>query len=305
MTDPLLSVIVPTRHRNDVLAECLDCLSPDFQTIDSSMYEVIVTDDGRASTAKDMIDQKYSWANWTCGPAKGPAANRNNGASAAKGKWLVFIDDDCLPSEHLLAAYFDAATEYQNDELIVLEGPTIRSSDPPSLLWEAPHNPKGGAWISANFAIRKEEFLQLDGFDTRYRHAAFEDTEFFARFRMNVGHAKFVSAASVEHPLRRVPTPKQLARRWEGKVIYAIDQGASGFTILWRLPWHVLRVIQSRFKGVRWNRETLTAASLFVREWLIVLWKTPQWVFRWSRAPRSPFWRDHVSKAGPQPRYGF
>ncbi|MFM6224388.1 MAG: glycosyltransferase family 2 protein, partial [Dolichospermum sp.] len=73
------SVIIPTYHRNDLLAKCLDCLAPGMQTLPADQYEVIVSDDGYQSTAQEMIEQNYPWVKWVAGPGKGPAANRNNG----------------------------------------------------------------------------------------------------------------------------------------------------------------------------------------------------------------------------------
>ncbi|MHC5729635.1 MAG: glycosyltransferase family 2 protein, partial [Nostoc sp.] len=68
----LFSVIIPTYHRNDLLAKCLDCLAPGVQTLSAEQYEVIVTDDGSQTTAEEMIRQQYPWAKWVAGPRKGP-----------------------------------------------------------------------------------------------------------------------------------------------------------------------------------------------------------------------------------------
>jgi glycosyltransferase involved in cell wall biosynthesis len=69
MTDtPIFSVIIPTYHRNDLLAKCLDCLAPGTQTLHTEQYEVIVTDDGSQTTAEEMIKQQYPWAKWVAGP---------------------------------------------------------------------------------------------------------------------------------------------------------------------------------------------------------------------------------------------
>src|SRR5688500_16117871 len=102
MTVPRISVVIPTRHRNDLLALVLDRLAPGTQTLPADQYEVIVTDDGSITTAEAMIREKFSWARWTQGPRKGPAANRNHGASLAQGEWIAFTDDDCLPSSRWL-----------------------------------------------------------------------------------------------------------------------------------------------------------------------------------------------------------
>lgn len=79
----LFSVIIPTYHRNDLLAKCLDCLASNVQTLTSDDYEVIVTDDGSLTTAEEMINHHYSWVKWVAGSHNGPAANRNNGGNCS------------------------------------------------------------------------------------------------------------------------------------------------------------------------------------------------------------------------------
>jgi len=88
-TKIMFSVIVPTYNRNDLLAKCLDCISPGIQKFESEKYEVIVTDDGVESTALNMIKENYPWVKWYEGPHKGPAANRNNGAKYARTRFEV------------------------------------------------------------------------------------------------------------------------------------------------------------------------------------------------------------------------
>src|SRR5688500_16589114 len=99
MSEIQFSVVIPTYHRNDLLARCLRQLVPGRQTLDASRYEVIVTDDGRDTTAEAMIRDQFSFVRWVRGPQRGPAANRNNGVKHARGEWVVFTDDDCVPTE--------------------------------------------------------------------------------------------------------------------------------------------------------------------------------------------------------------
>ena len=101
----MLSVIIPTCNRNDLLGKCLDCLSPNIQTLSASSYEVIVTDDSKQHQAKQFVEENYGWVKWIAGPQRGPAENRNNGAKNANGEWLIFIDDDCLPDAKILEVY--------------------------------------------------------------------------------------------------------------------------------------------------------------------------------------------------------
>ena len=93
---PLFSVVIPTCHRNDALAACLERLAPGKQSLAAASYEVIVTDDGSRATSEAMLREKFPWAKWMAGPRRGPAANRNHGAKHANGNWIAFADDDCL-----------------------------------------------------------------------------------------------------------------------------------------------------------------------------------------------------------------
>ena len=304
MPTPFFSIIVPTCNRPEELQACLKQLAPDKQLFPSEHREVIVTDDGSDTQSQSLIRSHFPWANHSFGPRKGPAANRNHGAAMARGKWLVFIDDDCLPGLEWLAAYNRAAIQ-TTETLTVLDGPTLQEKTPPSLLYEAPHNPAGIYKISANFAIRKVDFEIVGRFDPRFPLAAFEDTEFFDRFERLGGVHRFVFDAAVIHPLRPLGSSLRLARRWEGKVIQAFDQGAPCHTILWRLPWHVFRVIQSRFRSQSWNRDNVRALVTFMGELIYVVLLTPTWIKKWGSREPSPFWQQQRIQSGHLPKYGF
>jgi GT2 family glycosyltransferase len=196
-TKPIISAIVPTYHRNDLLAKCLDCLAPGVQTLDPDRYEVIVTDDGSQSTAEELIRDRYPWVKWVPGCRQGPAANRNNGAKYAKGDWLVFTDDDCLPDDNFLSAFFAAFQE----GVFALEGAIYPIGNPDRDLADCPVNVSGGNFWSANIAIKKSIFEQIGGFDSNYPFAAFEDMDLKLRLAPLTA-IPFISDARVYHPVR-------------------------------------------------------------------------------------------------------
>jgi GT2 family glycosyltransferase len=188
---------------------------------------------------------------------------------------------------------------------VVLEGPTFREETPKSLLWEAPHNPSGGARISCNFAISRETFFQCGGFDERYTVSAFEDIEFFSRAERLDVETRFVAEAGVDHPLRRIANAQKLAARWESKIIYALDQGASAVELVWRFPEHVAKVIIVRFRKCALNWENLRAVVLFTFEFLWMLWWLPKWLIKRKAEARSAFWAGQVRSGRAVPRYGL
>lgn len=207
----MFSVVIPTYHRNDMLADCLDRIAPDVQQF-GEKYEVIVTDDGRTSTAEQMIAERYPWASWVQGPQDGPAKNRNNGAKRAASEWIVFLDDDCLPDANLLKAYKAAIAA--NPATKVFEGKIYADRVQQRFDEESPINLTGGKLWSCNFCVLKSEFVRLNGFDEGFPFATMEDIDFKIRLKDAGNDILFTPAAAVCHPWRRIRGWKMYKKRY-------------------------------------------------------------------------------------------
>ena len=218
---PLISVVIPTCHRNDLLAKCLDCLTPGVQSLPPDQYEVIVTDDGSRSTAEQLVREQYPWVRWVAGPRQGPAPNRNNGASQARGEWLAFTDDDCLPLPTWLASYADSIT----DGVSVYEGKTVCVEGVTSPLYQSPINLTGGCLWSCNFMIRASLFQEIGGFDTEFAMPAMEDVDLHERLCRRGDPGTFVDTAVVDHPPRRIASGLKSGKMYEAKVQYWNKRG--------------------------------------------------------------------------------
>jgi GT2 family glycosyltransferase len=298
------SIIIPTCDRTEALRRCLRSVVPQLPT--TGECEVIVTDDGNSLNSRQMVTNDFPEVRWVAGPRSGPAANRNSGARQATEQWLLFLDDDLEAAGEWLSSYLSAFAS--GDGKMIFEGCIFNDRHSASLLWEAPLNLDGkiSFYCSANFAVSRRLFDQLEGFDERYLNGVYaEDVEFGARARAVGAQFTFLKEAAAMHPLRKRPSALKLAKRWEGKLIYAHDQGASPFRLAWNTPWHALRIIQWRLGTQPMSGENARAAWLFLQEWLWVFWLAPGWVRKWSVQPRSRFWKNHVAKHGPVPKYGF
>jgi GT2 family glycosyltransferase len=197
---PLLSVIIPTCHRNQGLTLCLEALRPENQQVPFA-YEVIVTDDGTRFTAEELVREKYPWAHWFPGPQQGPAANRNSGGRNASGQWLLFVDDDCIPAPGWITAYAAATNCFP--DYTVFEGCTIGGPNAQTRSdHECPRNSQGGLLWSCNFGIRRELFLDIGGFDEKFPVPYMEDTDLQFRLKDRGYISKFVPDATVQHPWR-------------------------------------------------------------------------------------------------------
>lgn len=296
-----VSVIIPTYNRAKELAACLNALQPQISA--ERTVEVLILDDGSASASRELVEAEFGWARWHAGPRQGPAANRNAGAKHALGEWLIFLDDDCIPSERFLSSYVERILGPLLGNVTLL-GPTVWAEMPQSLLWEAPHNPVGRSLISANFAIRRAQFLTIGGFDERYQFS-FEDMEFADRLHRSNGVVEFVSGAKVVHPLRRLPNARQLANRWEARVISTLDFGATPWQTAWKLPLHILKVIVARYRRQPLSMENVHAGLIFGCEFAFCLLLLPGWLRKHSKGPRSQFWRGEVAKGIAPAGYGL
>lgn len=220
---PFISVVIPTFHRNDTLAKCLDCLSPGRQTLKEA-YEVIVTDAGYQTTSEAMLRERYPWAKWLGSPRKVPGANRNAGARKAGGDWLAFLDDDCLVEKNFLQSYFELA---QKSAVDVIEGKIICPDEIDHPFYVCPINLTGGVFWSGNLAIRRAIFLQMGGFDEEL--GRLEDMEFGHRLHAAQVTSVFNDIAPAYHPRQKLSFSvywnRFLLNRWT--LLYRIKIGAS------------------------------------------------------------------------------
>ena len=273
MSSAIISVIIPTCHRNDLLAKCLGCLAPGIQTLPAGQYEVIITDDGSKSTAEEMVREQYPWACWVAGPKKGPAANRNNGAKFAKGKWLAFTDDDCLPHPEWLKALSEAIQK----DMFVYEGRTICSGGISSPLYHSPVNTSGGFLWSCNMMIYQSVFENLGGFDEDFPHPHLEDVDLRTRIQYNALSHIFVSHAVVDHPPRRLPGGNKMAGFSESDVFYWYKlknkQPLKISTQLARTAMHRMRKIKHSPLGI----DSLKAAYSMLIELSVIAARMPEW----------------------------
>lgn len=219
----LFSVIIPTYKRNDLLAQCLQRLQPGVQMLDSHSYEVIVSDDSPEGEAAALLQNSFDWVQYSRGPQKGPAANRNAGARTANGKWLVFTDDDCIPDAQWLMGFYRAISE--NEQVMTFEGKVIPDRPQRNFIEECPINTNGGNLWSCNMAIHREFFLnELKGFDESFPFAASEDVDLRIRIsKRNVSSILFVPSAVVVHPwhMKNAPLNLQLKRYQSTRLLLA------------------------------------------------------------------------------------
>ncbi len=84
-----ISIIIATRHREEILWETVDIAR---KAIENKNAEIIIINDGDSTlNAPYSLSRQISYHN---NPKKGVSSARNFGASKAKGDILFFVDDD-------------------------------------------------------------------------------------------------------------------------------------------------------------------------------------------------------------------
>ena len=185
-------------------------------------YEVIVADDGARIRAAELLEVSHPWARVIEGPRRGPAANRNAGAAAARGEWIAFTDDDTQPSAGWLAAYVAALAPATD----VYEGRTTCEGGFRSPLNHAPVNETGGWLWSCNFLVSARAFASIAGFDEEFRFPHAEDQDLRVRLMAAGFKMVFVRDAVVDHPPRRQPPGARLGAYREAEVRFMYKHGA-------------------------------------------------------------------------------
>jgi GT2 family glycosyltransferase len=296
----LISVVIPTYQRPDLLSQCLDRLCFDKQTLGPNFFEIIVSDDSRNEISKQLIQKEYLRVKWVQGPRRGPASNRNNGAKHALGEWLAFLDDDCLPDSGWLLSLFNSARD--DGAIGVIEGKTVCPDKGDSPFEDYIENLSGGQFWSCNLAIRRALFFQLGGFDELFLEAGGEDMEFAWRLREHQVKSLFVPGFLVLHPARRLTWRqvwwRTLLIRWV--LLYRLRTGkaapldTSGFQVIYNISTDrisdLLRTtvhFVSRFNSQCWRRSLVWQ----IWKWFtfpVILPYLIVWEFRFREILKAP-----------------
>ena len=163
MKSPIFSIIIPVRKMNPYLRETV--LQLKKQSIKN--FEVLIITDKVSGSAN-------------------PSEKRNLGAKKAKGKYLVFFDDDSFPKKN----YFKNAQKIveKHPDYAAFCGPCLtppkddRLKQASGLVWSSWLG-SGGAGVyrnsiqsarfvddypSVNLIVKKDDFIKAGSFDNRY-----------------------------------------------------------------------------------------------------------------------------------------
>lgn len=204
----LFSIIVPTYDRPQKLTACLASFVK--LKYPGDRFEVIVVNDSTEISLETAVSPFKSQLNLQLlsQPNSGPATARNTGAVAAKGKFLVFTDDDCTVAQDWLQAL---ENRFLATPDCLLGGRTINAladniySAASQQLIDYLYSyynaipDRAQFFTSNNFALPAAEFRNIGGFDTSFSLAAGEDREFCDRWLHSGRRAVYAPEVTVYH----------------------------------------------------------------------------------------------------------
>jgi glycosyltransferase involved in cell wall biosynthesis len=93
-----ISALIPTYNRSDLLPKAIESLL--HQSLDRSLYEIIVIDNASTDATKQVCDRYISEKNfrYIFEPEQGLNISRVTGARESRGKYVAYIDDDAIAS---------------------------------------------------------------------------------------------------------------------------------------------------------------------------------------------------------------
>ncbi len=183
----VFTVAIPSYNRENLLKLNLDITIK--QVLSSEIKgEILVIDDfSNDETIKLLKEYKALYPEnfryFTHNINRGIAKTRNHLVKEAKGKYIIFIDSDVIPSQNLIKNHLESLLSEKN---IICQGSLILSSNLENISAKKfnPFTDFSRAYFdTANVSVEKEKIIAAGYFDENFTGYGWEDLELGIRLK--------------------------------------------------------------------------------------------------------------------------
>ena len=223
-TTPVASIVIPVFNQFDHTLECLRALA---EHPPAAAVEIIVVDDGSSDATRDALPRIDGLRTLHRESNGGFIAACNDGAAAAKGEYLVFLNNDTVPQPGWLDALLATFAEHPRAGLVgaQLLYPDGRLQEAGGVVFR-----DGSGWNHGRFGAAEAP-----------RHAFVRDVDYCS------GAAIAIPRALFERFHRLVTTPPDAEVEDLGKL--SVLAGVREFPVRVKcasLAWHTLKAALER-----------------------------------------------------------
>lgn len=228
--DDLASIIIVTFNHRKYLEACIESIKKqDYQ------HEIIIVDNGSTDGTPEYILSTYPEILMVRNSNTGYGAGNNLGVQKASGEYVVFLNPDTIVERSWLKNLLDPVQKNSpvitTPKILVYDGSCINTCgninhftgltftrgflDPP-----AAHNEKTvvSGISGACFAMRREEFIRIGGFDERF-FLYNEDSEFSWRAHVFQISVIYIPTSVVRHDYSLTVSPQKMYYLEKGRYL--------------------------------------------------------------------------------------
>ena len=210
-SNPLVSIIIPSFNNVDYLHQCLDSIKK-FTTLS---YELIIIDNNSDRATKEFLSSLQNTTIQFNKKNVGFGNACNQGASKAKGEFILFLNNDTIVTKNWLSSLTYIMDKYplagavggkilDFNGLIQEAGGLVNKRGDCEILGSSkkPDHPNFSYirivdhCTAACLLVRKKAFNEVGGFDDRYSPAYYEDVDLNMSLR-NAGYAIYYQPKSI------------------------------------------------------------------------------------------------------------
>ena len=214
-SEPDISIVIPVYNKYEYTFHCLKSI---LDHAGNESFEVIVVDDKSKDKTASMLKQVSGITVVRNQKNLGFIKSCNAGAKAARGKFIVLLNNDTEVREGWLGAMRQTFRDFPDAGLVgarlVFADGSLQEAG--GIVWR-----DGSAWnygrgmdpnepdysycrqvdycSGACLMISKEDFLGFDGFDTHYAPAYYEDTDLAFKVRESGKKVYYQPGATIIH----------------------------------------------------------------------------------------------------------